>query len=132
MNAKVQLRSKEVRVAITNATAETLERAAFAIEGETKMNIRDADLIDTGFMVNSVYAIAPNGNSSGGATSGTFQSKDGQTVTRKAAPKVNPPNDGAVVAIGAEYAIYQETQHNMLYNAAESVAKKMGGIVKKV
>lgn len=127
----VNWNGKQVKVQIAQALAETLEKAAFAIEGEAKINIRNDDLIDTGFMVNSVYA-AGEGSNSYSNNSGTFTDKQGESVTRKSAPQVNPPAAGAVVAIGAEYAIYLEEDHHMLYRAAQSVAGKMGGIVKPI
>lgn len=140
MNAKVKLRSKEVRVEIHQAMMDTIERAAFAVEGQVKQNIRNqpsaghTGLIDTGFMVNSVYTIVDGGEDTYNQTdpSGAYKNTEGQLVERDIAPPVNPPSDGAVVAIGAEYAVYLEEDYQMLYKAAETVAKQMGGIVKQV
>lgn len=124
---------------IANATAETLEAAAAAIEGQTKINIRNqpsaghTGLIDTGFMVNSVYFVAKSGSSYDKTDkSGKYKNREGQMVERNIQPKANPQGNGALVAIGAEYAIDLEEQYQMLYGAAETVAKHMGGLVKKV
>lgn len=114
--------------------------AALQIEGQTKLNINQQEsaghqgLIDTGFYVNSVYSVTEEEDSYGHTNpSGQYRNREGEMVTREIAPKTGLPNDAlAAVAIGASYAIYLENKHQVLYRAAETVAKQAGKIIEPV
>lgn len=128
MSGSVDWFGDEVKLILKNATAEMIRAAAFAVEGQAKVNITTNGQVDTGFMRNSVYAAVAGGASSGGASSGTYTSyKEGRSVERRALPQMNPPEDGAIVAVGAEYGIYQEQERAFLYPALERVAQTMEG-----
>lgn len=94
---------------------EAIARIAFFVEAEAKVNITQNDQIDTGFMLNSVYA--------------TTQEESGHAQARTDAKKQNPegimadePPIGdadALVAVGASYAIYQEAAIPFLFPAVQ-------------
>lgn len=108
----------EVKKLILNkATPEMITAAALLVEGQAKVNIRENGQIDTGFMLNSVYAVGPGVNSYGPAV----------VAGKTAAGPASPSSGGAVVGVAAEYAIYQEERLAYLYPALETVAGRMEG-----
>lgn len=118
----------EVRLKIKNATAKMVTEAAFLIEGQTKVNIRNNGQVDTSFMMNTVYAIGPENAHTAVDKSGKYYSSAEQRqVERRAAPLQAPPEDGGIVGVAAEYAIYQEARIPFLYPAVETVAAIMAG-----
>ena len=110
------------------AKSAIIDEIAFQIEAETKRNIIENNQVDTGFMLNSVYTIT-----SGGSTFSQARSS-AKAQNPKAAgmgAEATAPEGGAVVAVGAEYAIHQETRRAFLYPAGESVARQAAGIITK-
>jgi hypothetical protein len=105
------------------------EEVAFAVEAEAKANIVDNDQVDTGFMLNSVYAVTRSGSGYGQAQ-GAAKSRN---PTAEMGPGVSlSGNIKAAVVVGAEYAIYQEEKKTFLFKAGESVKNQLGGIIEKV
>lgn len=100
--------------------------AALEIEGQAKINIQANKQVDTGFMVNSVYTASDKGVSNIPASGETHSKKEGRTVKRNAAPAEQPPENGTLVGVAAEYALYQEVDNAFLYPAAETVANSRG------
>lgn len=118
-HAKVDWFGDEVFLKILEATAEGLEAAAFDIEGLAKQNIVAKDLIDTGFMLNSVYAKGPKNSSYGGGGD-------------LALPEANLNSEHeALVAVAAEYGIWPELKYPYLYPALEEGAARAGGHIEK-
>lgn len=105
------------RLILNQAMPEMIAAAALLVEGQTKVNINQNGQVDTGFMVNSVYAVGPGVNTYGPAA------VPGKLANGAAVP--TPA--GAVVGVAAEYAIYQEERLPFLYPALETVAGRMGG-----
>lgn len=114
---------------IESANLQAAAELALAVEGEAKLNIQTNEQIDTGFMVNSVFTITPN-SSGYSAAKGAAEAKNPDLVM---APEPTM-EDGALagVAVGAEYAIYQEEKKPFLYPAAETVAQKAGATIARV
>lgn len=116
----------QVLMVVKDATDEELLALAFQIEAQAKVNIQGNGQIDTGFMLNSVYAAGKDGASTYQTTrpTGNYKSrKSGQSESRKRAPaRKVPEKASAIVAVGAEYAIHQETRKSFLYQAMQSVA----------
>lgn len=134
-DARVDWYEDEVMLRLEDATDDLLKQAAFQMEAHTKTNIRNNGQVDTGFMMNSVYAIYPDGSDSYDATnaSGKYQNRSGDSVERNLAPRRTLEDDaGAGVAVGAEYAAYQEQQNSFLYRALEQVQEEVGGIIETV
>ncbi len=95
------------------ATPEMIAKAALLIEAEAKVNVTNNGQVDTGFMRSSIYANTELMNS--------YQHGEG------ANPIVEPPAGAGLVAVAAEYGIYQEAAIPFLYPAAEVVAARGEG-----
>ena len=95
---------------VEDATQEALAAVALQIEGLAKRNIVGNNQVDTGFMVNSVYAITEDGSvdTYSGAKS-SASSRRGRSDLMHSKAKVSS-SDGpySAVAVGARYAVYQE------------------------
>jgi len=117
---------------IKNATQDELAKFAFQIETQTKANIQKNNQIDTGFMLNSVYTVAEAGGNTYAATRPTADytsRKSGAKAKRKRAPQRTVPGKAsAIVAVGAEYAVHQETKKPFLYPAAEQALAGQAGV----
>ena len=139
MNGEDDWFEDDVLITVADVTNDALLELAFEIEGQTKININQLDLIDTGFLVNSPYVVAQTGESSyeqakaaaltAGATNGA---KSGRINSAEMGEKVTFENDKqrVAVAIGAEYAIFPETKTPYFYPAAKQKAAEFGGILK--
>jgi len=92
-----------------------LEQLAQQGEGQVKANINANNQIDTGFMVNSVYAVGPKSYDTYGQVE--RHGKKGQTP----AARIKPRKDTAIVAVAAEYAIYQEAKQSFLFKMLEQL-----------
>lgn len=116
----------KVMLVVKDASEEALTKLAFQVEAQAKVNIQGNDQIDTGFMLNSVYTVGKNGESSYNSTrpSGKYRSRatQGEAQRTRQAQLNVPEKASAIVAVGAEYAIYQEERKSFLYAAAEKVA----------
>jgi hypothetical protein len=132
--AKPRIRSYRPAVVATikNATDEELAKFAFQIEAQTKVNIQRNNQIDTGFMLNSVYTVAAAGGSTYPATqpTGNYTSRaTGRNAKRKRARQRGiPGKSSAIVAVGAEYAVYQEIKKPFLYPAATQTLAGRAGV----
>ena len=124
-------RKREVMLVVKNATAAGMDRLALRVESEAKQNIVANDQVDTGFMLNTVYHVSRLSNSypatdAPGTKTGR---KSGQQREVDKAPQATlPAKYLALVAVGAEYAIYQELQRSFLYLALVQVAGDAGAI----
>lgn len=137
---KINWYEDKVRLVIDRAAAGTMANAALRIEERTKVNITEAPgaggagLVDTGFMLNSTYVVIPSGSTYGQAnSSGSYQDRAGREVQRNLAPQ--RPLTGrasALIAVGADYAIYQEIGHAFLYKAIQEAAREFDGLVEKL
>jgi hypothetical protein len=128
---KVTWNGRRLKMQVAEAQELMVDKAAFMVEAQTKLNIQANQQIDVGFMLNTVYVITPRSDTYSVAwKSGHWYSpKAGQTVQRDLASPQNAPPDGAVVAVGAIYALYQELKLPFLYPALARVAGSMGGQV---
>lgn len=140
-DARVNWYGDRVLVRAREATDDILARAAAQISGQAKVNMRNQPsaghigLIDTGFMVNSVYIETTTAGDTYGETdrSGEYRNRAGESVPRRIAPESRLPRGvSALVSIGAEYAVMLELRHKCLYRAAEDVAGRIGAIVQTV
>lgn len=139
-DAKVNWFGDKVRLVIGKKTGQTLTNVAFRIEERTKVNINEAPgasgqgLIDTGFLLNSTYVVSPQVNTYDQANpSGVYKDRAGKEVERTLAPrqKLKPGESMVLVAVGAEYAIYQEIKHAFFFRAIEDASKELGGLIEK-
>jgi hypothetical protein len=129
----------QAKLVIEQKTQESLNKAAFRIEERTKVNINEAPgasgqgLIDTAFMLNSTYVAMPNRSTYDKTlATGLYANREGADVERHIAPEVPFPNGAAaLVAVGAEYAVYQEIIHHFFYQAILDAASEFDGLVEK-
>ena len=127
--AETKFYTQAVLLKCREATDIIAEEVAFAVEGEAKANIVDNDQIDTGFMLNSVYAVTRSGSDYGSAQ-GAANSRNPDA---EMGAEFNLSGDvKAAVVVGAEYAVYQEEKNSFLFKAGETVSRHLGGIVEKV
>lgn len=115
---------EEVRLLVRDVGMQGLVAIGHQIEAHAKANLPGPSQVDTGFMRNSIYVSAPNEDSFGETWStGLYKSKKtGQMVRRTRGQKIAPPNqETVVVAVGAEYAIFQELRESFLLKAVEQV-----------
>lgn len=133
VTGKVTTYVKEIRMLAKEANEAALAAIALQLEGQTKANIVANDQVDTGFMLNSVYSVTSRDSTYGDTmASGPMQNVSGEYVERKMAPEVKVgPGEGAV-AVGAEYAVFQEAKKSFLLRAAEQVAQQVGAIVEPI
>lgn len=122
-NSKVDWFDKEVKLQLENATGAMLRSGAALIEQQTKLNIQANGQVDTGMMINSVYFASDGESTYQDAANGAMGAKPDGVI----APEADVPNGGALVGVGAEYAIFQEERQPFLYPAVVDVASKMQG-----
>lgn len=138
---------------LEEASLEALTSSAFAIEGGIKREIVKNDQVDTAFMLNSVYVATPEQSTyeeakqkaMGQVTasgekrvhligkrksrkSGRWQDVTNREVLEEVKPEtLNEEGVVVIVAVGAEYAVYQEMQQPFIYPALVAEAQEVGG-----
>lgn len=123
----VEWRASELMLRVKLATAAMLTKAAFEVEAQAKVNIGNNQQIDTGFMVNTVYTVAPHAASQPAGSGEYYSRVEERTVQKTAAPARQPAEGAALVGVAAEYALPQELRQSFLYRALEQVAAGKGG-----
>lgn len=126
--ANTKFYQSQVRAAVERATDKLLREIVFTGEGLVAANIQENDQIDTGFMWNSVYAATP-GDSHYGAAKALAEARNSKA---EMSPEVMPGQHEAILAVGAEYAIYQEARKSFLWKAIEQLKAEFPQIVKAV
>jgi hypothetical protein len=136
---KIDWYADKVHLKIDEHTQRSLEAAAFRIEERTKVNISETPgasgqgLIDTGFMWNSTYVVTPHRSTYDQTEpTGLYVSPNqgGREVKRHIAPEEPLDEDvAALVAVGAEYAIYLEIQHGFFFKAIEDTRAEFKGLI---
>lgn len=133
--SRVKWLTHDVMVHFKGMSRQALEAVAFHIEGEAKQNIITNDQVDTGFMVNTVYVKSEAVNTyEATKEDGLYTGqKSGAERTVQKAPEATLPADvDVLVAIGADYAIFQELLNPFLYPALVSVSQQAKGIIQQV
>jgi hypothetical protein len=131
--SRTEWRGDDLILILEEVTAEALLSSALIVEGAAKQNIVKNDQIDTGFMVNSVYTVAPTQSNYDEAESEAM-SKAGKfkDVTGRMLPPEPLPNENtALVAVGAEYGIFQELKNSFLFKALENESGTLGAELQK-
>lgn len=107
-----------------------LKAAALHTEGLIKIEITDQDLIDTGFMRNSVYVSLKGFDSYADALAGgiSAQERDDQEMTGKMG--VTDPELAAII-VGANYAAYVEHDYPFVRPVADTRADEIRGVFAK-
>lgn len=125
-NGIVDWYGDDVLLQVRDATADGLLAAAFQVEAQAKVNVVANGQVDTGFMLNAIYAAGIDESDYAQARG----EAEAQNPDASMAAEERPPDDLTVlVAAAAEYAIYQEITNSFLYRALEQVAPQVGGHV---
>lgn len=116
--------TKRVMEAARGRADDVVTAMAFQVEGQAKINVRENGQIDTGFMLNSIYTVAPEGNTYRQAWStGDYAStKEGGAEHRELGGEMSAREHMALVVVGAEYGLFQETRNSFLYRALDMVS----------
>ena len=122
-NGKVDWYSNDVLLRVEGATDELLTQLAFYVEGEAKVSAP----VDTGFMRNAIYAMAPDQNHRS-----TAEAESAAVADRELAPFPDVGAHEAAVHGAAEYTIYQEMARSFLYDALEKAREVAPGIIQEV
>lgn len=109
VSVDVEDRTYIIRQALMGGAEAGLKKAAFDIEAQAKINVRDADKVDTGALVNSIYSIAPGHSNHAAAASAA------QVAAAKPGKHSGKPHDvtllpvetvgelEGLVSVGADY-----------------------------
>ena len=133
--AKVVFYKAEVLDAVHEVSELALKEIAEAAQAEAQDSIRRNDQVDAGFLLNSIYALWPGGDSYNQTwPSGTYRGKkSGREQRRERAPQVSLPANVVVgLASAAVYAIYVETRQSFLYTAVLQMRSQVDRIVSQV
>jgi hypothetical protein len=124
--------TEDLVLVLDEATDDIVTRLVIQGVAYAKVNIQADGLIDTGFMLNAVYALTPKGAEGSPQGDGYYTNKEGQRVYRAAAgaPGIEP-HAGAIHA-AANYTIYQEMKHNFLYRALDQLRSIAPGVIETV
>lgn len=137
-DVEIKMYLDHVRAVVEKATEATLKTLAFRIVERTQLNIRSNNQVDTGFMVNSVYAVWKDGSgysqAKSLADSAPARSSKGYGPRggREVIEETLPPDATVGVVVGANYAIYQEVKKPFAYPGAEAAAAEFGGYAEQV
>lgn len=108
--------------AIIELAGVPIEKVAFQVEAQTKANIQENGQIDTGFMLNSVYAVTDSGSTYDATDpSGFYMNQGGEGQERSRANQIGLQGADAAVAVAADYAIWQELRRSFLWRSVQSV-----------
>ena len=121
------------RRSIASADNDTLLRkVAFQAASHTRANIQHNGQIDTSFMLNSVYVVLDRGASTYSAVTSTGMrlNRAGHNVYREVAAVHAAPKNGAIVAVGANYAYWQERRKSFLRKAMIQTSSDFGNRIK--
>lgn len=128
-DSEVNFRTEQVSLQMQDLSDEMLKALAFQIEGQAKVNIQANGQVDTGFMLNSVYTVTEEGSTYDAARANA----EGRNADANMAPEVSLQGDAsAAVAVGADYAIFQEERQSLLYAAAVEVGQNSKATIERV
>lgn len=122
LKGEVTWYDKRVILATEAVSEEALAAIAAQIEGQAKINIVANDQVDTGFLLNSIYWKVGRTDT----YASTWGSGEYDSQRRVRAPQADLGSWDGVVAVGAEYAIYQELLIPFLIPAVYKVASDQG------
>lgn len=118
MAGRVDWYGNDVKATLRGAVADIMAKAAFQVEGQAKANIVANGQVDTGFMLNSVYAITGRGSNYGQARAAA-EGRNPEAVMGPQASLIDGAS--AAVGVGASYAAFQEIQQSFLYRALQAL-----------
>lgn len=128
MSAKVDFFKEDVLLRVDNGTQKGIIAIALRVEEQAKVNIVRNDQVDTGAMLNGIYAAWPGGsNYDQNAAQALGRTAVGEIVGEAPLP---PGDDPAALVAGAmEYTIWQELTRSFLYDALVDVSAEAPAIL---
>lgn len=130
MPGTVNWYKETVLLEVKDSNRDLLATVAAFIEGQAKINIVANDQVDTGFMLNSVYwRIGSRTTYSSTWSSGVYEGSR-SAGERRIAPQAELGEAEGYVAVGAEYAIFQELLQPFLYPAVQAAAAQFNSVAK--
>lgn len=111
--------TKRVMEAARGRADDVVTALAFQVEGQAKINVRENGQIDTGFMLNSIYTVAAEGEHlpPGVVNRRHASTKEVAPQHRELGGEMSARGHMALVVVGAEYGLFQETRNSFLYRA---------------
>lgn len=125
--SKINWYREKVLAALKDAEGEVLATLAFRALEHAMTNVQANDQIDTGFMLNSGYAVSSKRDNYAEAMADAAA-----RAPREAAPKVQPGQNESIAGFAAEYAVYQEMRQTFLFKGAEQAGDELGAIIRTV
>ena len=119
---------EDIRLRADNLSQEALISIALRIEERAKIKIVQNDQVDTGAMLNGIYAAWPGSSSYGAAASAAAARSAGGHVLSEA-PQAAGEGPSALVAGAMAHTIWQEYIRPFMYPSFTETAREAGGIV---
>lgn len=127
-SVKVDWYSQDVVFAVEKATDKILTQLAFEGEGIAKSGAP----VDTGFMRNAIYAIAPGGSHRAQAEADAAETLAGTIEARGMVSTVEVEPHEAAIHGAAEYTAFQEMRVGFMYAALQALQEIAPGIIRAV
>lgn len=112
---KVRWFGPRVETKVRDVSRQAMRETALHIMGQAMAEIRANGQIDTGFMLNSGYVVAKGMGDTYAEAVAAAKSRAPNTM----APRAPLKNADALVAFGADYAIWQELKNSFLGAGAQ-------------
>lgn len=125
---KVDWYSQDVIFAVDTATDDILTQLAFQGEGIAKAGAP----VDTGFMRNAIYAIAPGGSHRAQAEADATEALAGTIEARGMVSAAEVGQHEAAIHGAAEYTAFQEMRVGFLYAALQQLQAIAPGVIRAV
>lgn len=123
-DVKIDWYGEDAMLLLENASAEILTRLAFYVEAEAKTRAN----VDTGFMRNAIYAVAPGVNNRVQAEATAHAAAEGRVMA--GTPAI--ADDEAAVHGAASYTIDQEMRVGFMYGGLQAAQAVAPGIIAAV
>lgn len=127
-NAKVDFFKEDITLRADGFTQEALIALALRIEERAKVKIVQNDQVDTGAMLNGIYAAWPGGSNYSLAASQAGGRSSGGRVLNEA-PQAPTDGPSALVAGAMDYTIWQEYLRPFLYPAFVETAREAAAVI---
>jgi hypothetical protein len=126
-DTKVNWQTEKVIAILGEKAKLILKELAIETADVAALNIEANKQVDTGFLMNSAYAIWPGGDNHAKAEAAAT----GLANRPFAANPGLPDDQTAAVHVAAEYAVYQEMRKPFLFPALMKKVAEFGGIVER-
>lgn len=124
--------TKQVMGASRQWANNMITAVALQVEGQAKINVVANNQVDTGFMLNSIYTVAPERSTYRQAwQTGDYKGQASTAEHRELEGQMSAEPNVALVVVGAEYGLFQEIRNSFLYRALDMVSAMPGATVRQ-